>query len=63
MAYVRGEENLKDWRPRSSSLIDEHFKHQTKLGYIQQVSYSLRVYYLIHLFYIHVLLVSWGGSH
>ncbi|XP_028418332.1 kinesin-like protein unc-104 [Dendronephthya gigantea] len=36
-AYVRGEENIKDWRPRSSSLIEEHFKKQNKLLYIQEV--------------------------
>ena len=37
VAYVRGEENLKNWRPRSSSLIEEHLKNQNKLLYIQEV--------------------------
>jgi hypothetical protein len=37
VAYVRGEENLNNWRPRSSSLIEEHFKNQSKLLYIQEV--------------------------
>lgn len=36
-AYVRGEENIIDWRPRSSSLIEEHFRNQKKLLYIQEV--------------------------
>ena len=36
-AYVRGEENLTNWRARSWSLIEEHYKNQNKLLYIQEV--------------------------
>ena len=35
--YVRGEENLGDWRPRGTSLIDEHQAHLEKLERVQEV--------------------------
>jgi len=38
--YVRGEENLGDWRPRGTSLIEEHRVHLEKLERVQEVSVS-----------------------
>ncbi|XP_068687799.1 kinesin-like protein unc-104 isoform X4 [Montipora foliosa] len=35
--YVRGEENLGDWRPRDTSLIEEHQAHLEKLERVQEV--------------------------
>ncbi|XP_067055819.1 kinesin-like protein unc-104 isoform X3 [Acropora muricata] len=35
--YVRGEENLGDWRPRGTSLIEEHRVHLEKLERVQEV--------------------------
>lgn len=35
--YVRGEENLGEWKPRGLSLIDEHQSHLDKLERIQEV--------------------------
>lgn len=35
--YVRGEENLGEWKPRGISLIDEHQAHLDKLERIQEV--------------------------
>ena len=35
--YVRGEENLGEWRPRGLSLIEEHQAHLDKLERIQEV--------------------------
>lgn len=35
--YVRGEENLGEWKPRGLSLIDEHQAHLDKLERIQEV--------------------------
>lgn len=42
--YVRGEENLGDWRPRGTSLIEEHRVHLEKLERVQEVSVSLSAY-------------------
>ena len=36
--YVRGEENLGDWRPRGTSLIEEHQVQLDKLDRVQEVS-------------------------
>ena len=36
--YVRGEENLKGWRPRGASLIDEHQVELDRLEKMQEVS-------------------------
>ena len=36
--YVRGEENLGEWKPRGISLLDEHQSHLDKLERIQEVS-------------------------
>lgn len=41
--YVRGEENLGEWKPRGLSLIDEHQAHLDKLERIQEVK---RVLYI-----------------
>lgn len=41
--YVRGEENLGEWKPRGLSLIDEHQTHLDKLERIQEVK---RVLYI-----------------
>lgn len=38
VAYVRGEENLAGWRPRSDSLILEHQWELDKLSLLQDVS-------------------------
>ena len=35
--YVRGEENLGEWKPRGISLLDEHQSHLDKLERIQEV--------------------------
>lgn len=35
--YVRGEENLGEWKPRGLSLIDDHQAHLDKLERIQEV--------------------------
>lgn len=35
--YVRGEENLGEWRPRGTSLIEEHQAHLDKLERVQEV--------------------------
>ena len=43
--YVRGEENLKGWRPRSPTIIDEHQAQLEKLLRIQEVA-SKRQYRL-----------------
>ena len=37
VAYVRGEENLAGWRPRSDSLILEHQWELEKLSLLQEV--------------------------
>ena len=46
--YVRGEENLGEWRPRGTSLIDEHQAHLDKLDRVQEVrltyTFSLHVF-------------------
>lgn len=39
VAYVRGEENLAGWRPRSDSLILDHQWELEKLSLLQEVSY------------------------
>ena len=36
--YVRGEENLGEWRPRGTSLIEEHQMQLDKLDRVQEVS-------------------------
>lgn len=41
--YVRGEENLGEWKPRGLSLIDEHQAHLDKLERIQEVKRSLYI--------------------
>uniref|UniRef100_A0A8C7VJI7 plus-end-directed kinesin ATPase n=1 Tax=Oncorhynchus mykiss TaxID=8022 RepID=A0A8C7VJI7_ONCMY len=41
VAYVRGEENLAGWRPRSDSLILDHQWELEKLSLLQEVSFSL----------------------
>lgn len=38
VAYVRGEENLAGWRPRSDSLILDHQWELEKLSLLQEVS-------------------------
>ena len=35
--YVRGEENLGEWRPRGTSLIKEHQMQLDKLDRVQEV--------------------------
>lgn len=37
VAYVRGEENLAGWRPRSDSLILDHQWELEKLSLLQEV--------------------------
>lgn len=39
--YVRGEENLKGWRPRSPTIIDEHQLQLEKLQKFQEVCEGL----------------------
>lgn len=39
VAYVRGEENLAGWRPRSDSLILDHQWELEKLSLLQEVSW------------------------
>ena len=41
--YVRGEENLGEWKPRGLSLIDEHQAHLDKLERIQEVKRLLYI--------------------
>ena len=36
--YVRGEENIRGWRPRSDSLILEHQNELQRLAFIEAVS-------------------------
>ena len=36
--YVRGEENLGEWKPRGTSLIDEHQAQLDKLERVQEVN-------------------------
>lgn len=36
--YVRGEENIRGWRPRSDSLILEHQVELERLAFIESVS-------------------------
>lgn len=40
VAYVRGEENLAGWRPRSDSLILDHQWELEKLSLLQEVSWG-----------------------
>lgn len=40
VAYVRGEENLAGWRPRSDSLILDHQWELEKLSLLQEVRTS-----------------------
>ncbi|ELK14398.1 Kinesin-like protein KIF1A [Pteropus alecto] len=40
VAYVRGEENLAGWRPRSDSLILDHQWELEKLSLLQEVSHA-----------------------
>lgn len=40
VAYVRGEENLAGWRPRSDSLILDHQWELEKLSLLQEVSWQ-----------------------
>lgn len=40
VAYVRGEENLAGWRPRSDSLILDHQWELEKLSLLQEVKYG-----------------------
>lgn len=47
--YVRGEENLGDWRPRGTSLIEEHRVHLEKLERVQEVNVSLKAYLNSHI--------------
>lgn len=42
VAYVRGEENLAGWRPRSDSLILDHQWELEKLSLLQEVGLSAR---------------------
>lgn len=39
--YVRGEENIRGWRPRSDSLILEHQIELERLSFIESVSFGL----------------------
>lgn len=41
VAYVRGEENLAGWRPRSDSLILDHQWELEKLSLLQEVSVGI----------------------
>lgn len=41
VAYVRGEENLAGWRPRSDSLILDHQWELEKLSLLQEVFLSV----------------------
>lgn len=41
VAYVRGEENLAGWRPRSDSLILDHQWELEKLSLLQEVLLSV----------------------
>lgn len=43
MAYVRGEENLAGWRPRSDSLILDHQWELEKLSLLQEVRQPQRM--------------------
>lgn len=43
VAYVRGEENLAGWRPRSDSLILDHQWELEKLSLLQEVSLHHKV--------------------
>lgn len=43
VAYVRGEENLAGWRPRSDSLILDHQWELEKLSLLQEVSWQLDI--------------------
>lgn len=48
VAYVRGEENLAGWRPRSDSLILDHQWELEKLSLLQDVRF---VKFLLSLFF------------
>ncbi len=54
VAYVRGEENLAGWRPRSDSLILDHQWELEKLSLLQEVKYGpsecLKAFSLIFVF-------------
>ena len=39
--YVRGEENLRGWRPRRESLIYDHQDNLNKLESIEEVRYEI----------------------
>ncbi len=41
--YVRGEENLRGWRPRRDSLIHDHQEQLDKLHMIEEVRYCTLV--------------------
>lgn len=43
VAYVRGEENLAGWRPRSDSLILDHQWELEKLSLLQEVSFERQI--------------------
>ena len=45
--YVRGEENLRGWRPRRESLIFDHRELQSKLLMLEEVRRSTYVCYLV----------------
>uniref|UniRef100_A0A8C7ZU22 plus-end-directed kinesin ATPase n=1 Tax=Oryzias sinensis TaxID=183150 RepID=A0A8C7ZU22_9TELE len=50
VAYVRGEENLAGWRPRSDSLILDHQWELEKLSLLQEVSAEECLRLLMHTF-------------
>ncbi|MEQ2208957.1 Kinesin-like protein kif1a [Xenoophorus captivus] len=47
VAYVRGEENLAGWRPRSDSLILEHQWELEKLSLLQEVPVEKTKHFLL----------------
>uniref|UniRef100_A0A803SXT2 plus-end-directed kinesin ATPase n=1 Tax=Anolis carolinensis TaxID=28377 RepID=A0A803SXT2_ANOCA len=56
VAYVRGEENLAGWRPRSDSLILDHQWELEKLSLLQEVRFSDPP------FHLSVSMLMWMGS-
>ena len=53
--YVRGEENLGDWRPRDTSLIEEHQAHLEKLERVQEVKVQIFADVIMLLFVVLLL--------
>uniref|UniRef100_A0A8C7PJ57 plus-end-directed kinesin ATPase n=1 Tax=Oncorhynchus mykiss TaxID=8022 RepID=A0A8C7PJ57_ONCMY len=62
VAYVRGEENLAGWRPRSDSLILDHQWELEKLSLLQEVCgttpYNLHLHPITYTLHLHPILYT-----